>query len=77
MTESISLEQQQKLFLLLSTDLTQLLADWTWSSEEEGSLSLSLSRIPTKRALRDKKILSSRDANPGMHNHKHKPSFTR
>jgi hypothetical protein len=43
MTESISLEQQQKLFLLLSTDLTQLLADLTWSSEEEGSLSLSLS----------------------------------
>jgi hypothetical protein len=41
MTESISLEQQQKLFLLLSTDLTQLLADLTWSSEEEGSLSLS------------------------------------
>jgi hypothetical protein len=39
MTESISLEQQQKLFLLLSTDLTQLLADLTWSSEEEGSLS--------------------------------------
>jgi hypothetical protein len=46
MTESISLEQQQKLFLLLSTDLTQLLADLTWSSEEERrglSLSLSLS----------------------------------
>jgi hypothetical protein len=55
MTESISLEQQQKLFLLLSTDLTQLLADLTWSSEEEGalslSLSLSLSRIPTRQDL--------------------------
>jgi hypothetical protein len=44
MTESISLEQQQKLFLLLSTDQTQLLADLTWSSEEESSLSLSLSQ---------------------------------
>jgi hypothetical protein len=43
MTEPISLEQQQKLFLLLSTDLTQLLADLTWSSEEEGALSFSLS----------------------------------
>jgi hypothetical protein len=57
MTESISLEQQQKMFLLLSTDLTQLLADLTWSSEEEGSRSLSLSlKNPNKtRALRDKK----------------------